>query len=106
VPDFAAVTDGTAPTPSSPGQPLVLVGLVYGGRLGDEMRLLITGPDGGEVLTHSERLDRTQALLFRAAGLRAPEGGWPKGTYDGTVTLLREGQEIDRRSITTEMPGG
>jgi hypothetical protein len=106
VPDYEAVTQGAAATPSAPDQALVLVGLLFGGRAGDEVRLLIAGPDGAEVLAHAEPLDRTQALLFRAAGLRAPEGGWPAGTYEGTVTLLRDGQEIGSRTVTAEMPGG
>ena len=106
VPEWGAVRAGTAATSPAPGEPLVLFGLFYGGRAGDEVRLQITGPDGAEVLDHAEPLDRKQALLFRAAGLRAPSGGWPAGRYEGTATLLREGEEMDSMAVTSEMPGG
>ena len=105
VPDFAAVTAGSAEVPPAPDLPLVLFGLLYGGREGDEVRLTITGPDGQEVIAHSEPLERTQALLFRAAGLRAPPEGWPSGDYAGEAILLRDGEEVGRRSATVRMPG-
>ncbi|TNC50218.1 M23 family metallopeptidase [Rubellimicrobium rubrum] len=104
VPEYDAVRAGTAAVAPVPDQPLVLFGLFFGGREGDEVQISILGPSGEEVLDHSEPLDRTQALLFRAAGLRAPQGGWPAGNYRGTVTLVRNGAEIGRQEITTDMP--
>jgi hypothetical protein len=103
VPDYADVTAGTADRATSAREPLVLFGLLFGGREGDEVRLRIEGPAGADVLDHAETLERTQALLFRAAGLRAPDGGWPPGTYEGTATLLRDGTELDILAVTTEI---
>ncbi|WP_368373008.1 M23 family metallopeptidase [Rubellimicrobium arenae] len=105
VPDYAAIRAGVAESAPRPDQPLVLFGLIYGGRAGDRVRLAVRGPGGEEILGHEEPLDRTQALLFRAAGLRAPDGGWPAGLYEGTVTLLRDGTELGQLSRSTEMPG-
>ena len=104
VPDYADVTAGTADRPPTPGEPLVLFALVFGGRAGDEVHLAITGPGHQVVLDHAEPLDRTQALLFRAAGLPAPEEGWPAGSYEGTVTLRRGGEKVNRLTTSVEMP--
>ncbi|TNC74696.1 M23 family metallopeptidase [Rubellimicrobium roseum] len=106
VPAYDIIRAGTADAPPAPDQPLVLFGLLFGGRVGDEVSLDITGPDGVAVLSHAEPLDRTQALLFRAAGLRPPRGGWPPGRYEGTVMLRRDGAEVGRFAASTEMPPG
>lgn len=103
VPDYLDVTLGAAEVPPDPSRPLVLFGLLYGGRAGDEVRLRIEAPGGREILAHAETLERTQALLFRAAGLAAPEGGWPEGRYTGRVTHLRDGEEVDSRSVVAEI---
>ncbi len=104
VPEYGAVRAGTADVPPDPRQPLVLFGLLFGGREDDEVHFAIAGPDGREVLAHVEPLERTQALLFRAAGLRAPEGGWPEGSYAGTVTLVRDGEAISTLEVAAQMP--
>lgn len=93
LPEFDAITAGTAETQVEQGDPLVLWGHFFGGRAGDVVRIEIRR-GGRDVLTHEETLDRTQARLSRAAGLRAPPGGWLAGRYDGTVRLLRDGTEI------------
>jgi hypothetical protein len=105
VPTYADVRAGTADRTPAPGQPLVLFGLLFGARAGDELRLVILGPGDAAVFDDVEPLSRTQALLFRAAGLQSPDNGWPAGTYQGTVSLLREGQEVDRLTASVDMPG-
>lgn len=98
VPDYAEVTAGTADRAPRSGEPLVLFALMFGGRAGDVVRLQVEGP-AGTVIDHEEALERTQAQLFRAAGLRAPEGGWPSGHYKGTATLLRSGEVLSMREV-------
>ena len=105
VPSYDDVKAGTADRPSTPDQPLVLFGLLFGVRAGDVVHFAITGPSGEAVFDHAEPLDRTQALLFRAGGRRAPDEGWPAGPYEGTVTLRRGGEDVGRLSATVEMPG-
>lgn len=101
VPSYEAVKDGTANEQglgqSAPA--LVLWGYAFGGRTGDEIALSMTGPEG-EVINHTALVKRNRAQFFRAAGRKAPSGGWPAGTYQGTVSLIRDGALID--SIQTE----
>ena len=95
VPAYDAVKSGTAAIALTSASPaLVLWAFLYGGRAGDQVTLTVTGPSG-IIVDHAEPLDRTQAQLFRAAGLRAPPGGWPAGEYDGTARLIRDGAVID-----------
>lgn len=98
LPDFAAIEDGTAGRMqvSPTAKALVLWGYVFGGRAGDVLRLSIDGPDG-PILTQDVVLDRAQPQLYRAVGRRTPPGGWPVGTYAGTVELRRDGQAVETR---------
>lgn len=94
VPDYGAIRAGlpdAALTPAAPA--MVLWGLMFGGRAGDLVEIDITGP-AGPLLDHAEALPRDQALFFRAAGLRAPPGGWPAGEYAGDIRILRDGAVI------------
>lgn len=97
IPSYDAIKSGTAATdqiaPDAPA--LVLWGHMFGSRAGDTMRLDIAGPEGW---THSQTvtLEKPQAQLFRATGKRLTKP-WPTGDYTGTVTLLRDGTEINRR---------
>ena len=81
---------------------LVGWGLVWSGRAGDVVTIRIDGP-GGEVIAHDEVLARTQAQLFRAAGKRRPEGGWPAGTYRARITLMRDGVSLGSRETVLEV---
>jgi hypothetical protein len=93
VPDYEAIKAGAPVPPPSTKSPLVLWGYFFGGRQGDQVEITIAGP-AGEVIRHVDDLDGTQGLFFRAAGRRAPAGGWPPGPYRGEIRLLRSGQEI------------
>jgi hypothetical protein len=77
---------------------MVLFALIFGGQAGDTVFTLITGPNG-VIVDNDEVLERTQAILFRAAGLRMPDDGWPAGEYAGTVQLVRDGALISERSV-------
>jgi Peptidase family M23 len=103
VPDYAQVRAGTAAEVISRDSPaLVLFGLLFGGVPGDSVSITIDGPEG-RIIDHAEPLDRAQAILFRAAGLRTPPGGWPAGLYMGRIALVREGVEIDSRQLVMAM---
>ncbi|SDC97078.1 M23 family metallopeptidase [Ruegeria marina] len=97
VPEYEAVQDGTVTAEHLPADApaIVLFVLAYGGRAGDTLRLTIDGP-GGRFLAQDMKLDRDQARLFRATGRRAGSSNWPVGAYNGEITLLREGRELDR----------
>ncbi|KPP93746.1 MAG: Peptidase, M23/M37 family [Rhodobacteraceae bacterium HLUCCA08] len=99
VPDYDTIKAGRAAREELHSDaPLVLFAHAYGSRPGDVVVLTITGPDGAPVHAHRETLDRAQAEYFRAAGRRAPPGGWPEGSYVGTVAILRDGALIDQDS--------
>ncbi|MFP4329050.1 MAG: M23 family metallopeptidase [Paracoccaceae bacterium] len=103
VPDYDEVKAGTAETPVRRDSPaLILFGHAFGGRKGDAMELRIDGPSD-TVISHSATLDRDQAQFFRAAGKRAPPGGWAAGKYSGTVTLRRGEETISRRDVTVTL---
>lgn len=89
-----AAVDGLAPDAPA----LVLYGYAFGGQAGDVIRIVIDGPEG-TVTDQSAELEKDQAQLFRAAGKHQPQGGWPVGRYNGSVQLLRDGQEIDREEV-------
>ncbi len=100
MPSYDAIKAGRAAMDEMPrdAPALVLFGYAFGGRQGDVFRIIIDGPQG-RVIAHETGLDKDQAQLFRAAGKRQPDGGWPPGRYRGTVRMLRAGQEIDGAEI-------
>ncbi|WP_294228783.1 M23 family metallopeptidase [uncultured Shimia sp.] len=101
VPKFASIKSGMAGRVRVPSQAkaLVLFGYAFGSRPNDKMTLTITGPQGS-VFDHTVILEKTQAQYFRAGGKRTPIGGWPKGTYQGAVTITRDGTQLDHQAIT------
>ena len=94
VPEYDAIKAGLPDIELAPGTPLVLWGYLFGGQAGDVLRITADGPNG-PAFSHDVTLERTQAQLFRAFGLRAPAGGWPSGAYHGSLTLIRNGEVID-----------
>lgn len=103
VPDFAAIRAGTVAPPAGPDAPaLVLWAYLFGGRAGDLLRLQITGPEG-EVIAQDIALEKTQAQLFRALGKRLRAAAWPQGSYDGRVTLLRNGATVDSAAVRLDL---
>ena len=103
-PDWRAVQEGTVQGEIGRDRPLVLWGFAFGARAGDLMRLALEGPQG-PVFEEEMPLERTQAQLFRAMGLRAPEGGWPVGTYLGRVELKRDDAVLDARRVPFDLGG-
>jgi hypothetical protein len=104
IPTYDAVKAGTAARTDldRQGPALVLYGFAFGGRKGDVIDMNVIGPEGQTIGQRAE-LDRDQAQFFRATGRRTPPGGWPAGRYDGTVTMLRDGQEIGRQSVSIQL---
>lgn len=100
VPDYGAIRNGLPPRLVFPADAPALVVWAYffGAQAGDVLTLSITGP-GGEVIRQEVTLDRTQAQAFRAAGRKA-RGAWPAGDYAGAAVLVRDGAEVERRTLT------
>jgi hypothetical protein len=100
VPDYADIKAGTATETDigTDAPALVLWGFAFGGQTDDIMEFAITGPRG-RVYQGRQTLKKNQALFFRAGGkrLRAP---LPPGDYKGTVTLIRKGESVSKKSTT------
>lgn len=103
VPDYAAIKAGLA-SPDLPvtAPALVVWAFAFGPRVGDELTLSITGPDGA-VIAESLPMDKTQAQAFRAIGRKLKTEGWPPGSYEGTASMLRDGALLDQRRITVRI---
>ncbi|OOY33277.1 hypothetical protein BMI88_05355 [Thioclava sp. F36-6] len=103
VPRFETILAGAPlPPPSDTAPALILWGYGFGLRTGDTIGFEITGPDGISIRTTSE-VDASKARFFRYVGKKAPPGGWPKGRYDGQITLSRDGAVIARRTLTARI---
>jgi len=103
VPTFDSVRAGTAGVVTLPdtAPALVIWGFAFGGMKGDSVILEIIGPDGipdGMIVSQAATLEKSQAQFFRAVGRRAPPEGWPKGRYQGQITLIRGGAEMESRT--------
>ena len=104
VPDYDAIKAGTADAQVlAPSDPMVIWGHAFGTQAGDVLAMTIR-LDDREVFAHEATFERGQAQAFRAAGRRAPDGGWPAGTYGGEVALIRDGTEIERTAVTVMVP--
>ena len=99
IPDYGAVTAGTAdqsPLPKD-APALVFWAMAYGARAGDRMELSILDPDNTPVFHTEVPLEKTQARLFRAGGIRLHEPLRP-GRYAGQARLIRKGKVVSDMS--------
>ncbi len=60
---------------------------------GDEVVVVLTGPDGVLQRNHVQ-IDRHKAQYMLFAGKRRPEGGWPAGHYVARFAVLRDGKPV------------
>ncbi|MFT6024163.1 MAG: hypothetical protein ACI9PY_002288 [Ascidiaceihabitans sp.] len=95
VPKFADVKSGRASMQSLPtnAPAIVVYGYAFGTRKGDEIQLVLSGPDG-VMVDQKVKIEKQQAQMFRAAGKRLKSAAWPTGTYSGSAALLRNGRVI------------
>lgn len=95
VPEFDTIRAGLATEPLPADAPgLVLWGHLFGARAGDALVFTITGPEG-PFLAETVTVDRSQAQSFRALGKRRSTAAWPAGTYQGSISLMRDGKRVD-----------
>ena len=98
IPEYDKVKAGTAGVSQLPpdAPAMVIFGFAFGGRAGDVLRLRIDGPSG-RVVDGKATLEKTQAQLFRAYGKKRTSATWPKGTYQGQVTMTRNGKVLQTK---------
>ena len=103
VPDYATIKAGTVTGPQMTRGSNALVLWVYGFglRAEDVLRFEIRGPKG-RIFAHDAKMPKAQAQMMRAAGLKRKQNLWPKGAYQGTVKLIRNGNELDNKIVEFE----
>jgi hypothetical protein len=89
-----------APSAASRRAPLVAYAWAINLQKGDVVEIALT-KDRQNLSSNSVTLDRNKAQFLVFAGKKSPESGWPEGTYDAIVTVVREGRPLiaERRSI-------
>lgn len=92
-------------------RPIVLWYEAMGVKAGDRQRLRLSGPQGA-ILDADTVLEADKVVWFAFGGRRAPEGGWPAGTYRADITLSRDGailfaaeQQADVPATERRIPG-
>lgn len=105
IPEYAAVKAGTpyldALTVDTPA--LTIWGYGFALQKDDVLRLSLTGP-AGEIIARDITLEKSQVLAMRAIGKRRPGGGWPSGRYTGHVALIRDGNTLEQREVSLQLP--
>ncbi|HWM31698.1 MAG TPA: M23 family metallopeptidase [Methyloceanibacter sp.] len=89
--ELAALETGEKLAPPARDAPLVAYMWAINLRGGDVIELKLKR--GDEVVAdNTVTLDRNKAQYMLFAGKKTPQGGWPKGSYSGTVTVTRDGK--------------
>jgi hypothetical protein len=101
-PSYVTVKSGAELAPIRPHSPLIGWTFFFGTQDGDQIQLVIDGPDG-TVHSTTQPL-RQQAQAFQFSGRRAPPGGWPAGLYTLTTTLLRGNLPFDTATSMAILP--
>lgn len=103
-PDYEAVKAGLPAAPELSADSPALVGWVYGFglRAGDTVEISIDGPHGFH-FEHKGLADASKVLFYRYSGKKRPAEGWPRGTYEAQVTLLRDGEVIAQKTSMTQL---
>lgn len=74
----------------------------YGIRQGDLVTTRLSGADGKVLAEHSEPYEKNMAQIFRFVGKKRPQGGWPKGSYTGSVIIERDRQAHPYEAVRYE----
>ena len=78
---------------------LVFWAVSWGLRGGDEEVLVITRPDGSELLRAETEVPRDKAQWFRFGGKKRPPEGWAPGLYRADYRVLRRDPEGPREVV-------
>lgn len=72
---------------------------------GDQISVLVTGPDGGEVVQKDLFIKKNQARRFIYVGKRRAGQRWPAGEYTAEVRLKRRSDGVEQLQLfTTRVP--
>jgi hypothetical protein len=92
--ELQALETGTVQdaTPDRRSPAIVAWGWAINLQDGDEVTVVLGGPDGGELARNSVTLDSSKAQYMLFAGTRPPATGWPAGLYSVSFTVSRAGE--------------
>ena len=101
--DVAAAGDAALTAFAPSAEAVVLWFRAAGVEPGDTGRILISDPQGDEVVDTTVTFDRTQSAMFRAVGIRNSQDkfpdGLPQGEWTGRVELKRDGRVTGERTV-------
>lgn len=91
-----AINPATQPQSGKPAkslsrraQALVFYGMALNLEKGDQLRIVLTGPDGELARQITKPFNRHKASYLGFAGRKRTSPSWPAGRYQGTFSLLR-----------------
>ncbi len=102
MPDYKTVKAGTSPLPNISSPALVIFANIFGTRAGDRLDLSLSGPSG-TIISQNIEMTRDQASSFRGIGRKSGGDAWQAGVYEGTATLRRNGNIVEKRSVQTDL---
>jgi hypothetical protein len=97
-PEPEAASNGDYDKPQYPASaPTLFFWISYFGReAGDRQILRIMAPDGKEIANYDQKAKKGKMLIFDYVGIKAPDGGFPPGTYRAEFQLLRGDSGSDK----------
>lgn len=100
-PSLSEVMDGDWDShEASFDKPMVVFGLAVNGIAGDQLNLVLVGPNGIRIEDSRPALAKRKAQWFGFVGKKAPSKGWPRGEYNLTAQVIRNGQVLHENSKT------
>ncbi|HEY3696558.1 M23 family metallopeptidase [Phenylobacterium sp.] len=94
-----AVEDGGVPKPDANSPALVAYARAIELEGGDEVELILKGPDGAVLARDRKPLDRDKAQHLLFVGRKRPPTGWTPGTYRADYTVYRGGRAALAKSF-------
>lgn len=100
--DLAALETGAAMKTPSAQSPMVAYVWAINLQKGDIVQIALI-KDGAVLQSNSDTLDRAKAQYLLFAGKKAPQGGWPKGSYKASTKVSRGGAAVIEENKTLEL---
>ena len=105
--DYPAFLELTSvPSPSSASPVMIAWAVGWGVREGDIWTLRLTDPAGTVLAEKTDTIAKHRPRWYRYLGRKRPAGGWPSGTYQASIEIVRPAGPnagvlaSERRSIT------
>ncbi|MDY0873791.1 M23 family metallopeptidase [Dongia rigui] len=77
---------------------------LFGLRANDRLVQQLIGPDGTVIAAIDEVAPKSKAQFFSFVGKKKPLGGWPSGSYQGVIRLLRDGATLVDQALPIAVP--